>query len=110
MSTVFQKCFPAWKQVFLPIFIVDSCASEQLAHVLYGERPTRILKLFLGGYSGSKYATLSSSVMHRAGAAHYGVLGGSPPVLSEQISAVMGHLLLEEGAGTSGKISWREKW
>lgn len=85
-----------------------SCASE---HVLYGEGPTRILiKLFPGGYSGSRYATLGSNVMHRAEAAHCGMLGGSPTIFSEQISAVMSHPLLEEGAGTSGEISWREKW
>lgn len=64
---VFQKCFPAWKWVFWPIFI-ESFASQQLAHILYGQ----------GGYSVSLYATLSSNVMHRAETACCDMLGGPP--------------------------------
>lgn len=125
-STIFLSSFPDWKEVFLSVFSGFLFFWAVSTRLVWSETnknpqeplprrvqwlPTRILKNFLpGGYSGSQYATLSSTVMQRAGAAHCGMLGGSPTIFAEQISAEMGHLLLEEGAGTSGKISWRQKW
>lgn len=94
--TVFHKCFPTWKQVFLPIFSGFLCFSAVSTYFVWSGTKKNPQETLSGRVQQLLICHTQQQCDAQSWSCHCGVLGGSPTITAQQISAVM----LQEGAGT----------